>query len=68
MKGSEDLLKATFAFHYFNQYTACFPIRFKILPPENGTWAAVMLVSHRTACVALSLTHYSSQTTVKTRA
>ncbi|KAJ4993970.1 hypothetical protein SVAN01_00447 [Stagonosporopsis vannaccii] len=46
MRGSDDLLKATFAFKYFNQFTAWFPIRIKILPAENGTWAADMLLAN----------------------
>lgn len=45
MRGSADLVAATYAFRYFNQYTAWFPIRLKILPTPEGTWAVDMLVS-----------------------
>lgn len=46
MKGGDDLIKATFAFEYFNRYTAWFPIRLKVLSTEHGTWGVDMLVSY----------------------
>ncbi|KAJ8114350.1 hypothetical protein OPT61_g3745 [Boeremia exigua] len=46
MKGSDELLKATFAFKYFNQFTAGFPIRIRMLPAYNGTWSMVMLLAN----------------------
>ncbi|KAH6616395.1 hypothetical protein C7974DRAFT_401729 [Boeremia exigua] len=46
MRGADDLVKATFAFKYFNQYTAGFPIKIKVLPAVNGTWATDMLLAN----------------------
>lgn len=68
MRGSDDLLKATFAFRYFNDFTALFPIRVKILPTENGTWVADMLVGRRTSLPVLPLTCCSSQTMTRIQA
>jgi hypothetical protein len=66
MRGSDDLLKAIFAFRYFNQYTAWFPIRIKILPTPEGTWAADMLVRVAWFQRGSLLTRYSLQIMTKT--
>ena len=47
MRGSADLIRAKFAFEYFDRFTAWFPIRLKILPSTDGMWVADMLVSSR---------------------
>ena len=68
MRGKDDLLKAIFAFKYFDQYTAWFPIRIEILPTHDGQWAADMLVCfcHASELKISVLTRHSWRTITKT--
>jgi hypothetical protein len=45
MRGASDLVAATYAFKYFDQYTAWFPIRIEASCTPGGTWSVDMLAS-----------------------
>ncbi|KZM21983.1 hypothetical protein ST47_g6867 [Ascochyta rabiei] len=46
MRGSVDLVKAQFAFFYFDQFTAWFPIRIRVSSTTDGAWATDMLLAN----------------------
>ncbi|KAJ4340570.1 hypothetical protein N0V95_007469 [Ascochyta clinopodiicola] len=49
MRGSVDLVKAQFAFSYFDQFTAFFPIRIRVSSTPDGAWATDMLLANNDA-------------------
>jgi len=45
MRGASDVAAATYAFKYFDQYTAWFPIRIETSSTPEGTWSVNMFAS-----------------------
>ncbi|XPS73467.1 hypothetical protein M3J09_005613 [Ascochyta lentis] len=49
MRGRDDAVKAQYAFWYFNQYTAWFPIRIRVSSTPDSAWVTHMLLSNNDA-------------------